>query len=65
MGFFDSMQEAVEKKQKTIARRATDTGLVRQILELQQKIDDGDGDGGTESWLRVLKDEADRRRLYY
>lgn len=65
MGFFDSMQEAVEKKQKDLVRKATDTGLVQTILNVQQKIDDGDGNGADEQYLRILKDEADRRRLYY
>lgn len=65
MGFFDGLNKAVDDKIKTIARQAPDTNLVKQILDLQQKIDDGDADAGAERTLEILKAEADRRRLYY
>ncbi|MCM1132389.1 MAG: hypothetical protein NC340_02855 [Ruminococcus flavefaciens] len=65
MGFFDSMNDAVDRKVKSMAKQAPDTGLIKQILDLQQKIEDSDGNGAHERTLAILKEEADRRGLYY
>lgn len=65
MGFFDYLQEKAAEKYKVIARQAPDANIVREILRLQQKIEDGEGNPDCELQLEILKKEADRRRLYY
>lgn len=65
MSFFDSLNKSIDDKVKSIARRATDDGLVNQIKTLQQKIEDDEDVAASERTLEILKAEADRRGLYY
>ena len=65
MGFIESFSNAVFGKVEDMAKKAPDSNLISKIHELQQKIDDEDTYSDDKTALEILKNEADKRGLYY